>query len=30
MDKIGFDNGKYRDLQSSRIRERIGQFGNKL
>ena len=28
--KIGFDHQKYLALQSKRIRERIGQFGNKL
>ncbi len=28
--KIGFDNEKYVKLQSEHIRERIGQFGNKL
>ena len=28
--KIGFDNQKYLDMQSARIQERIGQFGNKL
>ena len=28
--KIGFDNDKYLKLQSEHIRERIGQFGNKL
>lgn len=27
---IGFDNDKYRRIQSQRIRERIAQFGNKL
>ena len=30
MDRIGFDNQKYLELQSAHIRERIGQFGNKL
>ena len=30
MQKIGFDNQKYIETQSSRIRERIGQFGGKL
>lgn len=28
--KIGFDNDKYLKMQSEHIRERIGQFGNKL
>ena len=28
--KIGFDNEKYLNMQSSRIRERIAQFGDKL
>ncbi len=28
--KIGFDNDKYLTLQSEKIRERIGKFGNKL
>ena len=28
--KIGFDNEKYLKMQSSHIRERIEQFGNKL
>ena len=28
--KIGFDNEKYLQMQSSHIRERIAQFGNKL
>ena len=28
--KIGFDNEKYLKIQSEHIRERIGQFGNKL
>ena len=28
--KAGFDNEKYLKMQSERIRERIGQFGNKL
>ena len=28
--KIGFDNQKYVETQSARIRERIGQFGGKL
>ncbi len=28
--KEGFDNGKYLELQSARIRERIGKFGGKL
>ena len=30
MDRIGFDNQKYLELQSAHIRERIGQFDNKL
>lgn len=30
MYKIGFDNEKYLSMQSSRIRERIGEFGGKL
>ena len=30
MDKRGFDNQKYLELQSAHIRERIRQFGNKL
>ena len=30
MRRIGFDNGKYLEAQSAHIRERIGQFGNKL
>ncbi len=30
MQKIGFDNGKYLDMQSRKIRERIAQFGGKL
>ena len=30
MGKIGFDNGKYLELQSKYIRERIAQFGGKL
>ena len=30
MKKIGFDNKKYLEMQSAHIRERIGQFGNKL
>lgn len=30
MKKIGFDNEKYLSMQSSHIRERIGQFGDKL
>ncbi len=30
MYKIGFDNDKYKSLQSERIRERIGEFGGKL
>ena len=28
--KIGFDNAKYLEMQSSQIRDRIGKFGNKL
>jgi uncharacterized protein (UPF0371 family) len=30
MKKIGFDNDKYLSMQSEHIRERIGQFGDKL
>ena len=30
MYKIGFDNEKYLNMQSSRIRERISEFGGKL
>ena len=30
MNKIGFDNEKYLDLQSAHIRERIDKFGGKL
>ncbi|NCB63412.1 MAG: DUF1846 domain-containing protein [Clostridia bacterium] len=30
MKKIGFDNDKYLELQSQRIKERISQFGGKL
>ena len=30
MGKIGFDNDKYLSMQSEHIRERIGQFGDKL
>ncbi len=30
MMKIGFDNEKYLTMQSERIKQRIGQFGNKL
>lgn len=30
MNKIGFDNDKYKSMQSSRIRERINEFGGKL
>lgn len=30
MFKIGFDNSKYLDMQSGRIRERIAEFGGKL
>ena len=28
--KIGFDNNKYLSMQSEHIKERIGQFGDKL
>ena len=28
--KIGFDNDKYLKIQSEHIKERIGQFGDKL
>ena len=28
--KIGFDNAKYLKIQSEHIKDRIGQFGNKL
>ena len=28
--KIGFDNDKYLSMQSEHIKERIGQFGDKL
>ena len=28
--KIGFDNAKYLKIQSEHIKERIGQFGDKL
>ena len=28
--KYGFDNEKYLKIQSERIRERIGKFGDKL
>ena len=28
--KIGFDNEKYLKMQSEHIKERIGQFGDKL
>lgn len=28
--KIGFDNNKYLTMQSSHIKERINQFGDKL
>ena len=28
--KIGFDNNKYLTMQSEHIKERIGQFGQKL
>ncbi len=30
MNKIGFDNAKYLEMQSAHIRERIDQFGGKL
>ncbi|MCR5213682.1 MAG: DUF1846 domain-containing protein [Eubacterium sp.] len=30
MNKIGFDNDKYLDMQSKHIKERISQFGGKL
>ena len=30
MYRIGFDNEKYKSMQSERIRERIGEFGGKL
>ncbi|MCC8074257.1 MAG: DUF1846 family protein, partial [Clostridiales bacterium] len=30
MYKIGFDNNKYLQMQSSRIKERINEFGGKL
>ena len=30
MDRSGFDNGRYLEMQSARIAERIAQFGNKL
>ena len=30
MYKVGFDNDKYLKMQSSRIRERISEFGGKL
>ena len=30
MQKQGFDNAKYLAMQSDHIRERIGQFGDKL
>ena len=30
MNKIGFDNAKYVQLQSQNIRDRISQFGGKL
>ena len=30
MNKIGFDNQKYLDMQSKHIKERIAQFGDKL
>ena len=30
MNRIGFDNAKYLEMQSSHISERIAQFDNKL
>ena len=30
MNRIGFDNNKYLEMQSARIKERIAQFGGKL
>ncbi len=30
MNKLGFDNDKYLDMQSKHIKERIGEFGGKL
>ena len=30
MRKIGFDNAKYINLQSQKIRDRVEQFGDKL
>ncbi|MGN0980109.1 MAG: DUF1846 domain-containing protein, partial [Candidatus Avoscillospira sp.] len=30
MQKIGFDNQKYLQLQTERIRQRVEQFGGKL
>ena len=30
MGNIGFDNGKYLQMQSEKIRERIDMFGGKL
>ena len=30
MNRIGFDNNKYLEMQSARIKERISQFGGKL
>ena len=30
MSRIGFDNDKYIELQSERIRRRIAEFGGKL
>ncbi|MBQ9493360.1 MAG: DUF1846 domain-containing protein [Oscillibacter sp.] len=30
MEKIGFDNQKYLEIQSEKIKERIGRFGGKL
>ena len=30
MKKVGFDNQKYLEMQSGRIRERIAEFGGKL
>lgn len=30
MYKVGFDNNKYLQMQSERIKERINEFGGKL
>ncbi|MBO6064794.1 MAG: DUF1846 family protein, partial [Lachnospiraceae bacterium] len=30
MNRIGFDNNKYLEMQSARIKERIAKFGGKL